>query len=109
VHDKRSHSYPSAKSLLATLLIGLVLLLNAMAASPALHQLIHHDAGTANHQCAVTLFALGKVESATVEVPISVAARSVEAMPQIEFSVFATAIENLPQGRAPPAVSSPQV
>jgi len=109
VQDQRSHSYPSGKSLLAALLIGLVLLLDAMAACPALHEFIHHDAGKANHQCAVTMFAHGKVDSATVEVPINIPTAVVEAAPPVEFSVFAAAIEYLPSGRAPPAVSSPQV
>jgi predicted transcriptional regulator len=68
---------------------------------------IHH--GKAGHECAVTMFAHGKVESATVEVPAIVAAASIESAPQIEFSVFSAVIETLPPGRGPPAVSSPQV
>jgi len=87
----------------------MVLLLDAMAASPALHELIHQDANKAGHECAATMFAHGKVESATVEVPTVVPAALIESTPQIEFSVFTTAIENLPPGRGPPAVSSPQV
>jgi len=105
----RSHTYPSGKSALAALLIGLVLLLDAMAACPALHELIHHDADEPGHECAVTMFAHGKVESATVEVPVSIPTLLVEAAPRIEFCVFGAAIDNLPPGRAPPAVSSPQV
>jgi hypothetical protein len=80
-----------------------------MAACPALHELIHNDADKAGHECAVTMFAHGKVESATVEIPAIVPTASIESVPQIEFSVFSAAIEYLPQGRAPPAVSSPQV
>jgi hypothetical protein len=101
--------YQSGKSTLAALLIGLVLLLDAMAACPALHELIHKDADKAGHECAVTMFAHGKVESATVEVPAIVPTASIENTPQIEFSVFSTAIENLPPGRAPPSVISSQV
>jgi hypothetical protein len=80
-----------------------------MAACPALHELIHKDADKAGHECAVTMFAHGKVESATVEVPAIVPTASIESAPQIEFSVFNAAIKYLPQGRAPPIVSSPQV
>ena len=58
-----------SKAALAALLVGMVLFLDAMAASPALHQLIHKDANKAGHECAVTMFAHGKVESATVDVP----------------------------------------
>jgi hypothetical protein len=54
------------------------------------------------------MFAHGKVESATVEIPAIVPTASIENTPQIGFSVFSTAIENLPQGRAPPALISSQ-
>ena len=97
------------KAALAALLVGMILFLDAMAACPALHELIHKDADKANHDCAVTMFAHGKVESASVDVPVHVATIPIEATPQNVFSVFSTAIENLPQGRAPPAVISSQV
>lgn len=84
----------------------MVLLLNAMAVCPALHELIHRDADKPGHECAVTMFAHGKVESASVDVPVTVVAVSIETAPQIEFSIFSATIENLPQGRAPPAVIS---
>ena len=91
------------------LLIGLVLLLNAMAACPTLHELIHKDADKADHECAVTMFAHGKVDSATIDVPVIAVSVPIETAPQIELSVFSTAIENLPPGRAPPSIASPQV
>jgi hypothetical protein len=94
---------------LAALLASLILLLNAMAACPALHHLIHGDADKTGHECAVMMFAHGKVESASVDVPAAVAAVSIETAPQIEFTIFSAAIENLPPGRAPPAVVSSQV
>ncbi len=37
----------------------LVLVLAVLAASPALHQWLHADAGQEGHQCAITLFAHG--------------------------------------------------
>ena len=97
------------KPVLAVLLIGLLLLLNAMAASPALHELIHKDADSASHSCAATLFAHGHVESAACDVPVFLPATFVETSPHFEFFVFSTAIKNLPPGRAPPAVASPLV
>jgi hypothetical protein len=106
---KMNHSIQFGRSLIAVLLIGLVLLLNAMAACPALHELIHKDADHADHQCAVTMFAHGKVESASVDVPVIVVVVSVATTLQIKFSTFSAAIENLPQGRAPPAVTSSTV
>ena len=90
------------------MLVGLVLLLDAMAAFPALHELIHHDAGRPEHQCAVTMFAHGQVDSATVEVSAAPPAVSFDEVSPVSFSVFAPAIDSLPAGRAPPAsVSSP--
>ena len=89
------------------MLAGLVLLLDAMAASPTLHEWIHSDAGSTDHQCVVTLFAHGQVDSATVDVSPIAQTVSVAAALQIAFSIFAPAIENLPAERAPPvSVSS---
>jgi hypothetical protein len=93
---------------LGSLLVCLVLLLNALAASPNLHELFHPDAGKVEHQCAVTLFAHGQVDSAAVDLPPAAVIASIQLSPRLEISVFAPAIENLPAGRAPPVyVSSP--
>jgi hypothetical protein len=108
VKNGRRHIH-HGKAALAALLVGMILFLDAMAACPALHELIHKDADKAGHECAVTMFAHGKVKSATVEVPAIVSTASIESAPQIEFPVFSAAIENLPRGRAPPAVISSQV
>jgi len=96
------------QSTLAALLVGLILLLDAMAACPALHELIHNDADKADHQCAVTMFAQGKVDSATCEIIVSEPTVLIETARYFTFSIFSPAIENLPQGRAPPAVVSSQ-
>jgi hypothetical protein len=93
-----------SKASIALLLAALVLLLDAMAASPTLHELIHKDAGQAEHQCGVTLFAHGQVDSVAVDVPVIAAALSIATTPQIVFSIFSPAIENLPAGRAPPVL-----
>jgi hypothetical protein len=91
---------------IASLLTGLVLLLNAMAACPSLHELIHKDADTTGHQCAVTLFSHGQVDSATVDVAVAAPLTFVADFPSVELSRFSPAIENLPAGRAPPVSSS---
>ncbi len=85
---------------------GIVLLLNAMAASPSLHEWFHADAGESGHQCAVTLFAHGQVDSSTVDMVVTVPQTFITANPSIEISVYSPAIENLPAGRAPPVSSS---
>ena len=88
--------------------VGLVLLLNLLEASPALHAVFHADAARAGHECAVTLFAHGQVDSAAMDVSPVAPVTSVQLSPRLEFSVFAPAIAGLPAGRAPPAaVSSP--
>lgn len=109
LQKQRRHFNPFGKSAIAGLLVVLILFLNAMAACPALHELIHKDADQPGHECAVTIFAHGKVEAATVDVSVPAATVLITVEPRFEFSVFSPAIKNLPQGRAPPAVSSPQV
>ena len=98
----------SVKPALAGLLVALVLLLNALAASFALHELVHKDADRASHACVVTLFEHGQVDSVSGEVPVAVPLVLIETTPSSIFSVPSTAIENLPPGRAPPAVLSSQ-
>jgi hypothetical protein len=108
LQHKREYFRRLSKSLIATLLIGLVLSMAALASSEALHKLIHHDADEAGHECAVTLFAHGHVETAAYDVPVVQPTTFVETRPHLEFFAYSTAIESLPPGRAPPAVSSPQ-
>jgi len=51
----------TAKTVLSALLVLQLLVLLAMAACPALHELIHQDADKPGHECAVTMFVHGKV------------------------------------------------
>ena len=90
------------KPALAALLVGLVLLLNAMAVVPALHELIHKDADEHGHQCAVTLFAHGQVDSPVAEVAAIVPVAPVEFLPFASVSVFNALVETLPPDRGPP-------
>ena len=105
---KQEHSGPVGKTVISILLIVFVLLLNAMAA-PAVHELIHKDADRADHQCAATLFAHGQVAAADCDVPLVRPVVSVETIAHLGFPLLSTTIENLPPGRAPPTVASPQV
>jgi hypothetical protein len=57
-----------AKRGISALLLGMLLLLQAMVALPALHQLIHYDAASSAHQCAVTMLAHGQIDCATTDV-----------------------------------------
>jgi len=100
------HLTVNSKAVIASLLAGLVLLLDAMAACPTLHELIHKDASSIQHQCVVTLFAHGQVDSADANVALVAPQDFVANLPPIEISVYRPAIENLPAGRAPPVRSS---
>ena len=100
----KRHFKAHGKVVIASLLAGLVLLLDAMAASPSLHELIHQDAGKPDHECAVTMFAHGQVDSAAVDVPVVAPPAFVETVPAAVISVFSPAIEHLPAGRAPPVL-----
>jgi hypothetical protein len=103
---KKEHSRTFSKSLVAALLVGLVLFIAALASSESLHKLIHSDADEAGHECAVTLFAHGHVESATCDVPLVLPVTFIETTPTAICSFFSPAIKNLPPGRAPPSVAS---
>jgi hypothetical protein len=91
---------------IGALLAGLVLLLNAMAELPALHEFFHADAGQSGHQCAVTLFAHGQIDAADAAVAVVVPSIATEFLSQSPVSVFSIAAETLPPGRAPPISSS---
>jgi hypothetical protein len=108
LHYRTSHFRRFGRAALAAWLVGMILLLDAMAAAPALHKWIHKDAGRADHQCAVTMFAHGKIDSAPCEVAAVAPRVWIEPIPSINFLVFSAAIQNLPHGRAPPASVSSQ-
>jgi hypothetical protein len=57
-----------AKRGLSALLLGAILLLQSMVALPGLHRLVHYDAASPAHQCAVTMLAHGQVDCSTTNV-----------------------------------------
>ena len=107
MRNKARHFSSGIKTVLSVLLVAVVALMLTLAANESLHKLLHADAGKASHTCAVTLFAHGQVDSASVEVSESVPSVSVEITSLPVISVFSPAIENLPAGRAPPVSVSP--
>jgi hypothetical protein len=88
--------------MIALLMVALVLLLNALAASPSLHEWFHADAGSAHHRCAVTMFAHGQVDTASVDVPVAVPVTLGDIVVPAEISFYHPSIDNLPAGRGPP-------
>jgi hypothetical protein len=103
----KCHPGSRCQAVISALLIALVLMLDALAASPALHALVHNDANQSGHQCVVTLFAHGQVEAATPTVDVPAPALNIVGSAPFQISVFAPAIENLPAGRGPPASPLP--
>jgi hypothetical protein len=103
--DFQSKLLKQGRVLFGVLLVAQVLFLNLLVVAPSLHEWFHADAGHEEHQCAVTMFAHGQVDAAAVNVPVSVPLVFAVGAPQIEFSVFRPAIENLPAGRGPPLAS----
>jgi hypothetical protein len=91
-----------SQAVIASLLVGLVLLLDALAASPALHARLHHDADQPGHQCAATTFMHGQVNSCVVDVPVTPPSAVVEFLPPVLISIPNTLVETLPPGRGPP-------
>ena len=92
---------------LGILAILIVLLLNLLAAAPALHELVHPDAGNPDHECAITLFAHGQVDAPVANVPVTVPVGVAENFPQYILPSPEARAALLPPERAPPLVSSP--
>jgi hypothetical protein len=98
----KRHFKRQGKAVIASLLAGLVLLLGAMAACPALHELIHHDADKPGHECAVTLFGHGQVDAPVVAVAAVIPVAPVEFSPLASAPFFDVLAATLPPGRGPP-------
>jgi hypothetical protein len=58
------------RALVASGLLSAFLFALGLAASPQLHARFHPDAGSSNHECAVTLITSGKYEQADAPPPV---------------------------------------
>ncbi len=87
---------------LGVLSVLLVLLLNLLASSSSLHECFHADASQAGHQCAVTMFAHGQVDSPVVVVALPIPPALTEFLPQFPVSIPDALVATLPPGRGPP-------
>lgn len=90
---------------LGVLSVLLILLLNLLAASPSLHEQFHADASNAQHQCAVTLFAHGQVDSSVLDVALPLPATLTEFLLQFSVSIPNALVATLPPSRGPPVSS----
>jgi len=98
-----------AKSAIAGLLILSWLFVAALSISPSLHQYFHHDAGNADHSCAVTLFAHGKLTAAGAAPVLAVfVSLLMFCVPLAKWVDFSSIDLRLSFGRAPPVLFSSQ-
>jgi hypothetical protein len=74
-----------------------------------LHAWLHGGSIPDNDDCAIVAITHGKVDSLTIDTSVVAPITFVEAPPVIVYFISSATCELLPLGRAPPAVSSPQV
>jgi hypothetical protein len=83
--------------------LALFLTLQAVAASEPLHKLIHSNADSADHHCAVTSFLQGQVNSAETDSPLIVfVAALFFLLPPLQSAVFSSFDYRYSASRAPP-------
>jgi hypothetical protein len=92
------------KPLIAGLLLGMFLLVLAMAQSWALHRLVHPDAGRPGHKCAVTLLTDGQVDAASEDLQVTIT--PMVAIPSVRpAALLLAAVDySLLPSRGPPAL-----
>lgn len=84
--------------------VALVLLLGILAASPTLHEWLHHDAGSPDHVCAVTLFQHSADAAAAAVILLAVVWVFVASAATNPISRDLVPVRHrLPPGNAPPA------
>lgn len=92
------------RRLLAGLCLALILTLNLLAASPALHHALHPDAGQPDHHCGVTLFAHGvSTADGAILVPEAAWHALPESAPAVAELLLTAPRYRLLPGRGPPA------
>ena len=85
--------------------IGLALFLftQLLATSTILHKLVHTDAGSVNHHCAVTLLSRGQVNAAESIVPLAVfVAALFFLLPPLQSAALSPVDYRFSASRAPP-------
>jgi hypothetical protein len=89
----------------AVVSLALLLTLLLFTSSERLHKLIHPDADSPNHDCAITMLAHGQVNSVTVPpVVISFIAVVLFLLPVLQSAAFSSFEYRFSFSRAPPLV-----
>jgi len=95
---------------MAVLSLAMWLFMAAAETWTPLHAWLHGGSIPGNDDdCAIVALVHGKIETTPCDVPVALPATFIETTPRLEISVFCPALENLPLGRAPPAIVSPLV
>jgi len=83
--------------------LALFLFVQLLTTSSALHKLVHSDADSASHHCAVTLLSQGQINCAdTVASVIAFVAALFFLLPPFQSAVFASFDYRFSASRAPP-------
>ncbi len=91
---------------MAGALLALFLSVLALTLSEALHRVCHADAGTPQHQCAVTMLQSGQVDAPVYEAAI-VPPAMVSVSVQLVENIFVPSVDySLPPSCGPPALLS---
>ena len=89
----------------AVICLALFLTLQLFASSEALHKLIHPDADSADHNCAITLLAQGQVNAPEIGLPlVAFVAALFFVVPPLQSAVFSSFDYRFSSSRAPPLV-----
>jgi hypothetical protein len=87
----------------AVICLASFLALQAVASSGTLHKWIHPDADSPDHECAVTMFLHGQVDSVATFVPlVTCVAALFFLLPLLESAVFSSFDYRFCPSRAPP-------
>jgi len=87
----------------AALSLVLFLTLQLLSSSSALHKLVHADADSLDHHCAITLLSRGQVSAADVVVPlITFVTALLFLLPVLQSSEFPSFAYRFSASRAPP-------
>lgn len=101
---KPSLDDPGLRRVVALVCLTLFLALELFAFAPGLHKLIHSDADSTSHHCAITLFSQGNVSAADTSVALVIfVAALLFSLPVLQSAIFPRLDCRLSPSRAPPA------
>ena len=89
----------------AAFMLLLFLGVQLLAAVPALHRAVHHDAASSEHQCAVTALTSGQIDCAPAVVAVPVPVATLEAHQIFSESHLSLMPCRRLAGRAPPVLA----